>query len=102
VAPGRDQDFENYTKNAYLPVIKQGQVTYRVAQTVFGGDVDEYVTLTLRESFAEIDKGPTVVQILGAEGAAKLFQKLPAGTVTHIERSFAQFVPELSIMPAAK
>ncbi len=102
VASGRGQDFENYTKNEYLPVMKQGQVTYRVAQSVFGGDVDEYITLTLRESFAEIDKGPTVVQILGAEGAAKLFQKMPAGTVTHIERSFAQFVPELSIMPAAK
>jgi len=27
---------------------------------------------------------------------------MPTGTVTHIERSFAQFVPELSIMPAAK
>jgi hypothetical protein len=100
VAPGREQDFENYTKNDYLPVIKQGQATYRVAQTIFGGDANEFITLTLRESFADIDKGPVTVQVLGAEGAAKLFQKLPAGTVMHLERYLARFVPELSIMPA--
>jgi hypothetical protein len=100
VAPGRGQDFENYTKNEFLPVVKQGQATYRVAETVFGGDANEYVTLTLRESFADIDKGPVIVQVLGAEGAAKLLQKLPVGTVMHVERSFARFVPELSIIPA--
>jgi hypothetical protein len=86
VAPGRGQDFENYTKNEFLPVLKQGQATYHVAKIVFGGDVNEYVTLTLRESFADIDKGPVAVQVLGAEGAAKLLQKLPTGTVMHVER----------------
>jgi hypothetical protein len=99
VAPGRGQDFENYTKNDFLPVLKQGQATYRVAETIFGGDANEFVTLTLRESFADLDKGPVAVQVLGAEGAAKLFQKLPAGAVVHIERYLARFVPELSIMP---
>jgi hypothetical protein len=100
LATGRGQDFEDYTKNDFLPVVKQGQATYRVAETVFGGDVNEYITLTLRDSFADLDKGPVTVQVLGAEGAAKLFQKLPAGTVVHIERYVARFVPELSIMPA--
>ena len=100
VAPDRGQDFENWIKNEYLPVMKRGQATYQVSETVFGGDANEYVTLTLRESFAEIDKGPVIVQVLGAEGAAKLLQKLPAGTVMHVERSFTRFVPELSIMPA--
>ena len=102
VAPGRGQDFENYTKNDFLPVVKQGQVTYRVAETIFGGDANEFITLTLRESFADIDKGPVAVQVLGAEGAAKLFQKLPTGTLVHVERSFARYVPELSIMPGEK
>jgi len=71
-----------------------------VITQVFGGNANEYVTLTMRDSFAEIDKGPIPVQVLGPEGAQKLFEKLPAGTVTHIERSIARFVPELSIMPA--
>ena len=99
VANGRNQDFENYIKNDYVPVIAKSGATYLVSQTIFGGDANEYVTLTLRDSFAEFDKGPIAVQVLGPEGAQNLFQKLPAGTVTHLERTISRFVPELSIMP---
>jgi hypothetical protein len=100
IAPGHNQDYENYLKNDFLPVIKQSQgAVYLVSETLFGGDGNEYVTLTLRDSFADLDKGPITIQVLGEEGARKLVQKMPAGTVTHIERSLVQFVPELSIMP---
>jgi hypothetical protein len=102
VAPNRNNEFENYVKNDYLPVMKQAQVSYQVSQSIFGGDANEYVTLTLRESFADLDKGPVVSQVLGAEGAQKLLQKLPAGTVTHLERSISRFIPELSFMPPEK
>lgn len=54
----------------------------------------------MRDSFADLDKGPVLIQALGPEGAQKLVQKMPAGTVVHVERSIARFVPELSIMPA--
>lgn len=100
VAPGHSQDWVNYMKNEYVPVMKQGQTTYLVAETVFGDDVNEYITVTMRDSFADIAKGPITVQVLGAEGAAKLSQKLPVGTVTHTKRSFIRYVPELSIMAA--
>lgn len=100
VAPGRGQEYENYLKNDYLPVIKKADATYYVAQTLFGGDVNEFHSLTLRESFAELDKGPITVQVLGDEGAMKLMQKIPAGAVVHMERSLIRFVPELSIAPA--
>jgi hypothetical protein len=99
VAINRNSDFENYVKNDFLPVMKQAQVSYMVSQTIFGGDANEYVALTLRESFADLDKGPVLVQALGEEGAQKLLQKIPSGTVTHLERSLARFAPELSIMP---
>ncbi len=99
VAPNRNIDFENYVKNDFLSVMKQAQVSYLVSQSIFGGDANTYIALTLRESFADLDKGPVVNQVLGAEGAMKLAQKLPAGTVTHLERSIARFVPELSFMP---
>ena len=79
--------------------MKQAGVTYLVSQTVFGGNANEYITLTMRDTFAELDKGPVLVQALGPEGAQKLNQKLPAGTVVHLERSLTRFVPELSIMP---
>jgi len=83
-------------------VMKQAQVSYMVSQTIFGGDANEYVALTLRESFTDLDKGPVLVQALGEEGAQKLLQKLPVGTVTHLERSISRFVPELSFMPATQ
>ena len=100
VAPNRNSDYENYLKNDFVPVMKQAGVTYLVSQTIFGGDGNEYVTLTMRDSFADLDKGPVLIQALGAEAAQKLVEKMPAGAVVHLERSIARFVPELSIMPA--
>jgi hypothetical protein len=99
VAPNRNTDYENYLKNDFVPVMKQAGVTYFVSQTIFGGNANEYLTLTMRDSFADLDKGPVVIQALGQEAAQKLTQKLPAGTVVHLERSITRFVPELSIMP---
>lgn len=100
VAPGRGQEWASFTMNDFMPVFRKAGATYLVAQTLFGDDVNEFITLTLRDSFADIDKGPVPVQTLGAEGAMQLNQKLPAGVVTHVKRSFIRYVPELSIMPA--
>ena len=101
IAPNRNNDFENYLKNDFVPVMRQAGVTYLVSQTIFGGNANEYITLTMRDSFADLDKGPVHVQALGPEGAQKLMQKMPAGTVMNVERSITRFVPELSIMPTA-
>jgi hypothetical protein len=53
----------------------------------------------MRDTFAELDKGPVLIQALGQEGAQKLTQKSPAGAVVHLERSLTKFVTELSIIP---
>ena len=100
VAPNRNNDYENFLKNDFVPVMKQAGVTYLVSQTIFGGNGNEYITLTMRDSFADLDKGPVHIQTLGQEAGQKLMQKMPAGAVVHLERSIARFVPELSIMPA--
>jgi len=102
VAPNRNDDYENFLKNDFVPVMKQAGVTYLVSQTIFGGNGNEYITLTMRDSFADLDKGPVVVQALGQEAAQKLMQKVPAGAVVHLERSITRFVPELSIMAATQ
>src|SRR5688572_9995324 len=102
VAPGRNDDYENYLKNDFVPAMKQAGVTYLVSQTIFGGNGNEYITLTMRDSFADLDKGPVLVQALGPEGAQKLTQKMTAAAVVHLERSIARFMPELSIMPATQ
>ena len=100
VAPNRNDDYEGFLKNDYVPVMKQAGVTYLVSQTIFGGNGNEYITLTMRNNFAELDKGPVLTQALGQEAAQKLLQKLPAGVVVNLERSITRFVPDLSIIPA--
>jgi hypothetical protein len=102
VASNRNGDYENFLKNDFVPVMKQAGVTYLVSQTIFGGNGNEYITLTMRDSFADLDKGPVHIQALGQEAAQKLMQKMPAGAVVHLERSITRFVPELSIMPATQ
>src|SRR5262245_9885756 len=99
VSPDRTDDYENFLKTNLAPAMKQAKVTFLVARTIFGGDANEYITLTMRDSFADLDKGPVLVQALGEEEARKLQQKLPAGTVMHVERSLTRYVPELSITP---
>ena len=99
IAPNRNDDYENYLKNDFVPVMKQAGVTYLVSQTIFGGNANEYITLTMRDNFADLDKGPVLIQALGPEGAQKLTQKLPAGAVVNLERSLTRLVPELSILP---
>ena len=100
VAPNRNNDYESFLKNDFVPVMKQAGVTYLVSQTIFGGNGNEYITLTMRDSFADLDKGPIPIQVLGQEAAQKLTQKLPAGVVVNLERSITRFVPELSLIPS--
>jgi len=96
IAPGRTTDYETYIKNDILPIQKKAQALgYLVSQTVFGGDGSEFVTLSLVNTFADLDKGPATTRVLGAEGAAKLTAKT-AGIVTHIERIVTRYVPDLS------
>ena len=101
IAPNRNTDFENYVKNDFVPVMKQAGVTYVVSQVIFGGDANQYITLTMRDSFAELDKGPVLVQALGQEGAQKLMQKLSPGAVVQTERSITRYVPDLSFSSTA-
>ena len=101
VAPGRGDEYESYIKNDLLPVVKQSDVPgYWVNETGLGGNANEYVVLVLHENYAELEKGPPSVRVLGADGAKKLSQKLAPGVVTNIERRVIRYVPELSYRPA--
>jgi hypothetical protein len=101
IAPGRMTDYANYVKNEILPIQKKAQSKgYLVSQTMFGGDGSEFVTLSLVDTFADLDKGPAATRVLGAEGAAKLTAKT-AGIVTHVERKVIRYNPDLSFRVAA-
>ena len=103
VTPGRNAEFENYIRSDFLPVVKQSGVRgYWVNQTVLGGDPNEYVTLTLHENYAELEKGPPARRVLGREREAEVYRKLPTGVVMHMNRIVARYVPELSYRPTTQ
>ena len=96
VVPGRVTDYENHVKTDILPLQKQAQsLGYLVSQTVFGGDGNEFASLTLFNSFADIDKGPAAIRVLGQAGAAKLATKA-AGLIAHTERMVVRYNSDLS------
>jgi hypothetical protein len=101
IAPGRITDFENHVKTDVLPIQKKAQsLGYLVSQTIFGGDGNEFMTLVLVSSFADLDKGPAAVRVLGPEGAAQLSAKT-TGIISHTERIVIRYDPELSFKVAS-
>jgi hypothetical protein len=101
VINGRAADFEAFLKSDVVPPLKKAGVTYyAVAQVVYGGDTNEYVTLVLANDYAELAKGHPLERALGADGAAKLAQRSGA-FVSRLERRIIRYVPELSFAPGA-
>ena len=99
VVPGRNLQFESLIKNEVVPAMKKAGVGgFWMNQTVFGGDVHEYVSLVIFDNFADLDKGLPLVRALGQAGANALLQKI-SGLVAHQERSVSRYVADLSIEP---
>jgi hypothetical protein len=96
VINGHGEQYEAYIKNDVLPVVKKANVPgYAVSRTVFGGNGNEYHVVTYLDSFAEIDKGPAQVRVLGQAAAAALTAK-GAMHIANVERTILRFVPDLS------
>lgn len=95
VAPGRAADYEAYVKNDVLPILrKAGGKGRLVSRVILGGDTNQYLTLSLFDSFDEYDK---FLQALAkVEGYSKLSAKT-AGIVLHRENAVWRYVPELSL-----
>ena len=99
VISGHAEQYEAYLKNDVLPVLKKGNVLgTAVSRTVFGGNGNEYHVVTYLANFAEIDKGPTQVQVLGQAAAAALAAK-GAPHIANVERTILRYLPDLSYRP---
>jgi hypothetical protein len=96
VAPGRTEEFENLLKTVVLPAVKKGEAKgYFVTQTMLGGDISAYTTVTMYDSFADMAKGSPLVKGMGAAGYASFLRKT-AGLVVKAERAVYRFNSELS------
>lgn len=101
--PGKSLAFEALLKSDIIPAVKKAGVTgYLVSQTVLGGDPNEYVTLTLMDSFAEVGKGSPVIRGMGGQAGFNRFLPKVAGIIASQERSVARYVPDMSFPAAAK
>lgn len=96
IAHGKGQQFIDFLKSDILPAMRKADVQqYLVYSTVFGGDVNEWTTLTGFRKFADLDAGPPLERVLGAEGVRNLGVK-SSGFVVSMQRSIARYRPELS------
>ncbi|MBA2602482.1 MAG: hypothetical protein H0U94_02750 [Acidobacteria bacterium] len=101
VVPGRTADFEAVIKSDVIPAMKKAGVqTYSVSQTVLGGNVNEYTTLTYLDNYAAMDQPWGLEKALGQEGMLALGKKF-SGIIEHHERMVVRFMPELSFQAGA-
>ena len=99
VAPGRTEDFENLIRTTVLPALKKTEAKgYYVSQTLLGGDISGYTTVTFYDNFADMAKGSPLVEGMGLAGYASFLRKT-AGIVVRAERAVYRYNAELSFGP---
>ncbi len=96
VAQGHMADFVKYTKELSAVIAKTNAKGVAVSQIGLGGNPNEFITLTLFDSFADISKFPAAFAKASAEAH---FTPAPAGTMVNTEWRVYRLVPELSIIP---
>lgn len=96
LVPGKSSEFDAWMKDEYTPAMKKAELkNFWVSQTVFGGDVNERVTVRPMKAMSEIDAGPLTRKALGVEGARKLMSRT-AGIVESAQYRIVRYRPELS------
>jgi hypothetical protein len=96
VAPGRTAEYESLMKTEVMPLLKKtGNKGYAIGRVLFGGDTNEYRSMSYADSFEDVEKMGVAMQ---AAGFAKVVSKF-TGIVLRSERLIGRFQPDLSIRP---
>lgn len=97
ITQGYNVEYENFVKTQVLPLIKKAAPKgYLVSQVVYGGNLNQYFSAVLLDSFADLQK---YREALNKEIAAAKLTGKGVGIVSR-ENAIYRLVPELSIMPA--
>jgi hypothetical protein len=92
---GKAQEFANFIKTEYLPVMKKGDVANLwVSQTIFGGSGERVIVRPMRK-LGEFDDGPVARRVLGPGGAQTLNAK-QAGIVESVHSEVLRYRADLS------
>ena len=96
VTPGRVADFVKFAKDQAAVLMKTNAKGVYVSQIGLGGNPNEFITLVLFDSFADIAK---FAEAYGKAATEAKLQPMVPGTVANNEWRVYRYVPELSIIP---
>ena len=97
IAPGRKAEWRKFMRDEFVPVIRKSDLMkFEAHETMFGGNANEVITVGWWKNYADLEKGSPVERVLGAEGAARLMQKLPQGVVLRVDRKVQRHRKPLS------
>jgi hypothetical protein len=98
--PGKGADFTAYMKDDYVPAMrKAGLENFWLSRPIYGGNLEERITVRPLHKLAELDGGPLTIKALGAEKAQALAMK-QAKIVESVSYTVHRIRPDLSLLPA--
>jgi hypothetical protein len=97
IAPGQEAEFSKTNKVMQTLLAKTEAKGVLVTEVGLGGNIDEYISFLMFDSFADIEKFGVTLTKLAMEG------RMPssAGLIVNREAVVMRFLPEMSCMPAA-
>ena len=98
LAGTRGAEFENYLKNDALPLVKKSGRIGRVTAYSVYGETGLFI-FEPQESFANLDKGGSIRQVLDVEAVRKMQAKLVEVVARTKPATVITLRPELSILP---
>ncbi len=99
IAPTRGRDYEAFLKNDWLPLVKKAETNGLVVSRMrYGGDPNQYTIFSPLNDLTDLDQPSKVTQMIGAEGVAKVQQKV-SGIVMSTETRILRFRADISIVP---
>lgn len=100
IAPFRGQEYENYLRNDYLPLIKKADAAgLTVSRVRLGGEAGDYRVLTPLYDLADLDNPNPVQKTVGQDAFRKLQQKALTGVVMRTENRVLQLRADISLIP---
>ncbi len=98
VNPDKEQEFEKFVAEDYLPVVKKaGADGFWASKVIFGGSTNVYSFLAPHKNFAELDKGDPVRRALSNDEAMRFAEKIPKGTILGLEVDLMSYQADLSV-----
>jgi len=100
IAPGRNAEYLKYVQ-AFLEASKKSGHRRTAGQVVFGGPVGTFVSNTLYDSWADLEKGRPPNRVMSTAELTAFNALNPPGLITVVSRDITIYDAEMSVVAAA-